>query len=322
MKHDLHIFLDEQSDRLAKEYERIYRRAADDPGTAGDQGEQNWAEVLRQWLPAYYHVVTKGRIINENGELSPQVDVVVLKPEYPRALLDTKIYMSAGVAAAFECKLTLTKADIEKTLANAVKIKRLCLPRLGEAFDELNAPIVYGLLSHSHSWKSTRTKVKETIAGHLKAGVVPIDSPRELIDFVCVADLALWSLRKIVARSKRHKGRVLGQAVYFVSDRPDPRIGYKRVYDGQFAACSAFVAQFLSRLSWENEALEGISAYLRDSNYPAHAGWPSVTKPLTSDFLSVEAAAGVPYGVDASCLSLEAPLPVTRRGYNLFSVFP
>ena len=70
--HDLHNFMQQISQEMASEYRRIQ-----DPGTAGDQGEENWAELLRGWIPSNYEGVTKGRIISQDGRTSPQVDVVV-----------------------------------------------------------------------------------------------------------------------------------------------------------------------------------------------------------------------------------------------------
>ena len=75
---------------MAAEYARITARSREDPGTAGDEGEENWAELLRDWLPSTYHVKTKGRILSEVGLSSPQVDVLVLSPAYPPALLNRK----------------------------------------------------------------------------------------------------------------------------------------------------------------------------------------------------------------------------------------
>ena len=87
---------------MESEYQRIRSRALEDPGTAGDQGEENWAELLRDWLPPTYKVVTKGRILSADGRASPQVDVLVLKDVYPDKLLNKKLYLAAGVAAVFE----------------------------------------------------------------------------------------------------------------------------------------------------------------------------------------------------------------------------
>ncbi len=140
------------SDEMASEYERIRNRALDDPGTAGDQGEENWASLLRDWLPRSYEVVTKGRIIAEDGSISPQVDVVVLKDLYPKRLLEKKLFLANGVAAAFECKTTLRSNHIASTVENGVRIKRLFPARRGSLYRELHAPILYGLLAHSHEW--------------------------------------------------------------------------------------------------------------------------------------------------------------------------
>ena len=110
--HDLHDFMRQLQDRMAANYKQIQKRASEDPGTAGDQGEKNWANLLRGWLPRTYEVVTKGRILGQDGRASPQVDVLVLKSIYPKQLIEEgeKMYLAAGVAAAFECKTTLTAA--------------------------------------------------------------------------------------------------------------------------------------------------------------------------------------------------------------------
>ena len=58
--HDLYDFMAQISGEKSAEYQRIRKRATEDSGTAGDQGEENWAELLRDWLPPTYQVVTKG----------------------------------------------------------------------------------------------------------------------------------------------------------------------------------------------------------------------------------------------------------------------
>jgi uncharacterized protein DUF6602 len=95
--HDLLDFMVTVSREMSLEYDRIQKRAAEDPGTAGDQGEENWAELLRRWLPATYYVVTKGRILSHDGVAGPQVDVLILRPSYPKDLLNKKLYLAAGV---------------------------------------------------------------------------------------------------------------------------------------------------------------------------------------------------------------------------------
>lgn len=78
--HDLYDYMQEVTSKMDAEYKRIRRNARNDPRTAGDEGEENWAELLRDWLPPNYHVVTKGQILSLDGSLSPQVDILVLHP--------------------------------------------------------------------------------------------------------------------------------------------------------------------------------------------------------------------------------------------------
>jgi hypothetical protein len=112
MSHDLHDYISQLGLKLDAEYRRIKKFSRDNPATAGDEGEENWAQLLRDWVPPTYSVVTKGHLIDEQGTLSPQIDVIVLKPSYPPSLHNKKKYLLAGVAAAFECKLTLRDRDI------------------------------------------------------------------------------------------------------------------------------------------------------------------------------------------------------------------
>ncbi|MBV9310174.1 MAG: hypothetical protein JOZ73_05050 [Solirubrobacterales bacterium] len=65
--HELQKFVEQAGAEIAAEYERISANAESDPGTAGDEGEENWRALLSGWLPAGYHVRTKGRIITELG---------------------------------------------------------------------------------------------------------------------------------------------------------------------------------------------------------------------------------------------------------------
>jgi hypothetical protein len=150
--HELRLFMEESARQMAAEYARITARSREDPGTAGDEGEENWAELLRDWLPSTYHVKTKGRILSEVGLSSSQVDVLVLSPAYPPALLNRKQYLASGVIAAFECKLTLRPHHILEVVKNAASIRRNLFVRTGTPFRDLFSPLIYGLLAHSHTW--------------------------------------------------------------------------------------------------------------------------------------------------------------------------
>lgn len=51
MYHNLHHYMNEISDEMARNYKEIQEWSSTDPGTAGDQGEENWAKWLCEWLP-------------------------------------------------------------------------------------------------------------------------------------------------------------------------------------------------------------------------------------------------------------------------------
>ncbi len=177
---------------MASEYDRIYGRASEDPGTAGDEGEENWAALFREWLPSSYHIETKGRLIGHDGRMSPQIDLLVLKPAYPRKLRDKKVWMAGGVAAAFECKTTLTAKHIRDSVARCVKFKEIVENRTGTPSCELKSPLFYGLLAHSHSWKGPNSKPLANVAAAFDGASASIAHPSLLLDTICVADLATW----------------------------------------------------------------------------------------------------------------------------------
>jgi hypothetical protein len=191
-RHELFQLMRQATDTMAAEYERIRARTLQDPGTAGDQGEENWAELLRRWLPATYHVVTKGRVLGPDGRASPQVDLFVLSPSYPRGLLNKKLYLAAGVLAAFECKNTLRLQHIRRAVQTGVTLREL-----GRSEESADHTILFGLLAHSHAL--TSKSPEESIGRALsRADTGLVTDPRDCLDFLCVADLGTWALMRFV----------------------------------------------------------------------------------------------------------------------------
>ncbi|MEU3930608.1 DUF6602 domain-containing protein [Streptomyces sp. NPDC029044] len=174
---------------LNAEYERLRVRAREDPGTAGQQGEETWARLLREWLPSGYQVVTGGRILDSAGNTSPQLDVIVLHPSYPPGLLKLKYFLAPAVVAAFECKLTLKSSHIKKCAHTAALIESMAVAE-GRPAGEL----FFGVLAHTHSWKSAASSPVKNIQRALMASTEKYAKlPGEAIDSLCVADLASWT---------------------------------------------------------------------------------------------------------------------------------
>ena len=286
ISHDLHDFMHQLSDKMAANYNLIRKRTSEDPGTAGDQGEENWAELLRGWLPRTYEVVTKGRIISQDGHTSPQIDVLVLKSIYPKQLIEEnqKMYLAAGVAAAFECKTTLKSAHIEEAIQTCVKIKNLYPVREGSPYKELHAPIVYGLLAHSHSWKEPNSTPEENILENLRGSdMLFVPHPRLSLDMICVADLGAWILMKIAFIPAISNPE---------SDPPSVRYTHGNASSGylehtpfrenrrrDFTPIGALITNLTELLAWEDPTLRDIARYYRTTKMGGGGGaklhrWP------------------------------------------------
>lgn len=265
--HVLHAFMAQATEEMASEYERIYSRAAEDPGTAGDEGEENWAEFLRNWLPSTYHVRTKGRLMGANGETSPQADVVVLKPFYPKKLLEKKVWLASGVAAVFECKTTVTAKHISDAYSKGVEFKKIYEGRSGTPYKELYSPLIYGLLAHSHSWKSRGSRPIENVEKIVSCNCDKVSSPQYLVDVICVADIASWSNIFVTSfdpdcRDKNINFRG-GDGPVSAMIRSGVDINGK---SSMYTPVGALVGKLTHLLAWEDSSLRCIADYYRRVN--------------------------------------------------------
>lgn len=265
---DLFEFMLSATNEIASEYERIRKRALEDPGMAGDQGEENWASILRQWLPPAYQIVTRGRILGLDGQTSPQVDVLVLNPSYPRFLLNKKVYLAGGVAAVFECKVTLKSEHIDRAFVTAGKILSLVPPRVGTPVKELNSPIIFGVLAHSCAIRGDKTQIPWKIMTKLRdADKRIVEHPRNSVDLVCVADLATWCTSKITY------GAQLNHDVYGTAQRQQTDVSatttiIQRAPDylqhKGFTPIGSMLAYLVERLAWEDVNLRPWAEYFRE----------------------------------------------------------
>jgi hypothetical protein len=285
--HDLHDFVMSAQRALEDEYARIQKRAAEDPGTAGDQGEENWATLLRAWLPKYFHVVTKGRIIAHTGYTSPQIDVLVLSPSYPTILLDKKHYLAGGVVAAFECKITLKASHVQSAVETAATIRRIIPKETGSPYKELNSTIIYGLLAHSHSWKGAASTPVDNVDDALwAADGEHVKHPIELLDYLCVADLATWSAVKVAYISPQH---AFYERVYASNHGPDGfgTTSYLLTSIGadqqkHYSPLGTLLSGLFSKLAWRFHDMRGLEAYFRNVDLRGAGGGNSRTWPISA----------------------------------------
>lgn len=267
--HELETFLSQDVAEMASEYRRIFGRASEDPGTAGDEGEENWAHLLREWLPDSYTVVTKGRILGVDGRASPQVDVIVLRAAYPTRLLSKKVYLAQGVAAVFECKTTLKSSHLAEAASTAAIIRSLAGPRAGSPHRELIAPPLVGVLAHSHAWKQPTSSPRENIDAALAAAHAAASHPRELLNLVCVADLGCWDLGLMTFLGRVMFGAEWDEyrALYGLPEEGGLMSFYSRWHtdSGQPAPnpIAVMITHLLQYLGWEDSAVRPLADYFR-----------------------------------------------------------
>jgi len=269
---DLVDFMKSATQEIENEYSRIQKRVGEDPGTAGDQGEENWATLLRNWLPPTFQIVTKGRILNHKGIASPQVDVIILQPEYPKHLLDKKLYLAGGILAVFECKVTLKSKHIEEFIKNSIEVKSNLEDRKGSPYKELHSPFLYGLLAHSHSWKGENSTPIENIGTKLReCDRAFITHPIQMPDIICVADLATWSCSKITFLGRRQfqgnakMEKIIGlngsATTFYLCFSKETEL-----QTNHFTPMGALLTSLLNKLAWVYPSLRTFAHYFEQTH--------------------------------------------------------
>jgi hypothetical protein len=300
--HELKTFLMQDVREMASEYERIRGRSLEDPGTAGDEGEEVWAELLRQWLPEDYTIVTKGRILGADGSAGPQVDILILCPGYPKRLLNKKLYLAGGVTAVFECKNTLTSKHITDAFERAAKVNALVGTRLGTPFVEMVPLIEFGLLAYSHAWKAPASQPKQLIDNALQFGMAQLGRPSDPPSLICVADLACWTIMRFAYDGPMFmspdvwRGR---QASTGLPDQGACWVGHFRHTEALPAdqappnAIAVAIAFLLGRLAHDNAPVRALSQYFHAAGISGSSS-PVTMKRFGFEIFSDEVRAGLP----------------------------
>lgn len=101
----------------------IKRDSSRHPDNAGAETEKLFHDLIRKLLPDEFAIVRGGRIATEVEQESPQLDLLILKPGGEKRAYSFNYYPRESVIAAFECKTTLRKSDLDKIARTANSIK-------------------------------------------------------------------------------------------------------------------------------------------------------------------------------------------------------
>lgn len=100
-------------------------------GAKGDAAEDTLREFVKEFLPIYFRVGS-GQVIDRQGGISRQQDVVILNEHHPylNDLSKQSVFIIEGVACVAEVKSVLTGKELDRALENSLSFKDLHLPFL------------------------------------------------------------------------------------------------------------------------------------------------------------------------------------------------
>ncbi|MEV0297000.1 DUF6602 domain-containing protein [Nocardia sp. NPDC050710] len=199
--HRHHKWLKDIADQMQRDFGDAHAAAAESSGVqrSGHHGEEIWGRFLRAWLPPQYEIGYRKYILLEHeaedgSDISGETDIVIFHPAYPAALRDRHEVLLSGVVAAFSSKLTLDRSGLAEAVREAAKVRRAATLRARNLHSRLLTPFLYGVLAHTHSWKSAASKpIATTTSALAELDAEHSMEPREALDLLCVADLNCWS---------------------------------------------------------------------------------------------------------------------------------
>lgn len=208
MIHEHHQWLADVNESIVESYRRDQEMARESGRVqrTGHRVESRWDEVLREWLPPQYEVGKRKYLLLEADDgptVTRETDLVVFHPHYPAKLRVKESVLASGVAAAFSSRRTIGRDDIKEAYEDALTLRRGMKVRGGTLQAYLIPPVFFGLLGESHEWKAPGSTPKDNIkaiTNEFDRDIV--ESPREGLDLLCVADLGTWSRTTAVLPQK------------------------------------------------------------------------------------------------------------------------
>lgn len=130
------------------------------PGAKGEATELAWTDMLKSYLPMRY-CAEKAFVMDCNGELSEEIDVVIYDRQYSPLLFhhEAASYVPAeSVYAVFEVRQNLSAENVEYAGAKAASVRRLRrtsapIPHAGGTHEPRRPnKIISGILTLDSAW--------------------------------------------------------------------------------------------------------------------------------------------------------------------------
>ena len=151
-------------------------RSIEHPTAKGDAGELSWLDMLKAHLPDRYRA-EKAFVVDADGHLSQQIDIVIFDQHYSPFLLNHKgaFYVPAeSVYAVIEVKPLLDRRYVKYAAEKAASVRRLRRTSAPICYaDGVYPPkapfdILAGIVTAKSSWKPAIGKGFESAIGKLE----------------------------------------------------------------------------------------------------------------------------------------------------------
>lgn len=320
MAHEHHEWLADLNKEIIRDHERDKKMAREKANIQqiGHRVEAHWLRPLSEWLPRQYTAdigSTRRMYIlleDDDGGTTAETDLVVVHPQYPQKLRLRDTVVAGGVAAAFSVKRRVDRKALIEASQAAVDLRRGMKIRGDTLRESLVPPVFYGLLAESHVWQSPKSTPAENVTKILwEFDQVNLESPREGLDFVCIADLGCWVRRtdvwmKSYIRSQndpllnaftRGESMVM-TGMYRQRDDLDPATGF-----GDWTAIAVFIGSLWAHLALNDHSLKPIADGLRFTKTtglgrtnPKRWRLADIVSPLVFDIAESGSAVGPDWG--------------------------
>lgn len=158
-------------------------RSSSMKGNSSDTGF-NREVIVREWLkehlPKSVTPELGGQIIDENGNLSSQIDVVLYNDAVPRFGGNPKSYYFAeGTVAAIQVKSVLTSGELVSAINNLDSVKKCKVKQMGGiSFGNPPTEIMTGIFAFETDYTSSQ--------GIIKALTKQVEISKQPVNFICV----------------------------------------------------------------------------------------------------------------------------------------
>ena len=196
-------------------------------GTKGDATEEEWVNWFNTYLPKKYKATSHGFVIDCNGNLSEQIDIIIYDTHFSPLVFEVggqKYIAVESVYAVFEVKQDLSKEHIEYAAQKICSVRQL--ERTSAGIKQLDGRIIRkelykiigGILTLRSAW------VNDNIENHIRENVKVLDFNSE-IDFICCLQLyaceiiyntipefhgqKIYDLRELKINSNKNNGALI-----------------------------------------------------------------------------------------------------------------